>query len=143
VVLGSEISGGARNIFARRCRMSSPDLERGIRIKTNSVRGGLIENIYIRDIDIGEVKDAIVINFYYEEGDAGQHLPQVKNLHISNLRVQKAQRAFELRGFERAPISGVSLHHVQFNQAASIGVLENVAQIDQFDLTLNGEALQL
>mgnify|MGYP000847653750 FL=1 len=143
VVLGSEISGGARNIFARRCRMSSPDLDRGIRIKTNSVRGGLIENIYIRDIDIGEVKDAIVINFFYEEGDAGSHLPQVKNLHISNLRVQKAQRAFELRGFERAPISGVSLHHVQFNQTASIGVLENVAQIDQFDLTLNGEALQL
>ena len=143
VVLGSEISGGARNIFARRCRMSSPDLERGIRIKTNSVRGGLIENISIRDIDIGEVKDAIVINFFYEEGDAGPHLPQVKNLHISNLRVQKAQRAFLLRGFERAPISGVSLHHVQFNQTASLGVLENVAQIDAVDLTLNGEALQL
>ncbi|MBU2070407.1 MAG: glycoside hydrolase family 28 protein [Gammaproteobacteria bacterium] len=143
VVLGSEISGGARNIFARRCRMSSPDLERGIRIKTNSVRGGLIENIYICDIDIGEVKDAIVINFFYEEGDAGNYLPQVKNLHISNLRVQKAQRAFLLRGFERAPISGVSLHHVQFNQTGSLGVLENVAQIDAVDLTLNGEALTL
>lgn len=143
VVLGSEISGGARNIFARRCHMSSPDLQRGIRIKTNSVRGGLIENIYIRDIDIGEVKDAIVINFFYEEGDAGAHMPQVKNLHISHLRVQKAQRAFELRGFARSPITGVSLHQVQFNQTDSIGVLDNVAQIDQQDVTLNGKALQL
>lgn len=143
VVLGSEISGGARNIFARRCRMSSPDLQRGIRIKTNSVRGGLIENIAIRDIDIGEVKDAIVINFFYEEGDAGTHLPQVKDLHISRLTVQKAERAFLLRGFERAPISGVSLHHVQFKQADSVGVLENVAQIDQVDVSLNGSALTL
>ncbi|WP_397471571.1 glycoside hydrolase family 28 protein [Rheinheimera sp.] len=143
VVLGSEISGGARNIFARRCRMSSPDLQRGIRIKTNSVRGGLIENIAIRDIDIGEVKDAIVINFFYEEGDAGSHLPQVKDLHISHLTVQKAERAFLLRGFERAPISGVSLHHVEFKQAASVGVLENVAQIDQVDVTFNGSALTL
>lgn len=143
VVLGSEISGGARNIFARRCRMSSPDLDRGIRIKTNSVRGGLIENIYIRDIEIGEVRDAIVINFFYEEGDAGQFMPQVKNLHISNLRVKKAQRAFVLRGFERAPINGVSLHNVHFEQTDSLGILENVAQIDQADVTLNGQELTL
>ena len=143
VVLGSEISGGARNIFARRCRMSSPNLARGIRIKTNSVRGGLIENIYIRDIEIGEVRDAIVINFFYEEGDAGQFMPQVKNLHISNLQVKKAQRAFVLRGFERAPINGVSLHNVHFQQTESLGILENVAQLDQVDLTLNGQELKL
>ncbi|MDP4536807.1 glycoside hydrolase family 28 protein [Alkalimonas collagenimarina] len=142
VVMGSEISGGARNIFARRCRMSSPNLARGIRIKTNSVRGGLIENIYIRDIEIGEVRDAIVINFYYEEGDAGQHMPEVRNLHISNMTVQKSERAFELRGFERAPISGVTLHHVHFKQTASLGILENVAGIDQHNVTVNGEPFQ-
>lgn len=142
VVLGSEISGGARNIFARRCQMSSPNLDRGIRIKTNSVRGGLIENIYVRDIDIGEVRDAIVINFYYEEGDAGQFLPQVKNLHISNMTVKKAQRAFELRGFERAPISGVTLHNVNFKQADAIGVLENVASVEKDAVLLNGKPLQ-
>lgn len=143
VVLGSEISGGARNIFARRCRMSSPNLARGIRVKTNSVRGGLIENIYIRDIEIGEVKDAIVINFFYEEGDAGQYMPQVKNLHISNLQVKKAERAFVLRGFDRAPITGVSLHNVHFKQTDSLGILENVAQLDQVDVTLNGQELKL
>lgn len=143
VVLGSEISGGARNIFARRCRMSSPNLARGIRIKTNSVRGGLIENVYIRDIEIGEVRDAIVINFYYEEGDAGNFMPEVRNLHISNLTVQKAQRAFELRGFERAPISGVTLHHVNFKQVANVGVLENIAGIDQLDIKLNGQPFSI
>src|SRR5690606_26578745 len=60
VVIGSEISGGARNIFVENCEMSSPDLERGIRIKTNSMRGGVIENFYIRNIQIGEVKNALV-----------------------------------------------------------------------------------
>ncbi len=93
VVLGSEISGGARNIFARRCRMSSPDLDRGIRIKTNSVRGGLIENIYIRDIEIGEVTDAIVINFFYEEGDAGQYLAAGERICISVIYGCKRQSA--------------------------------------------------
>ena len=45
VVTGSEISGGARNIFAERCSMDSPRLDRALRIKTNSVRGGVIERI--------------------------------------------------------------------------------------------------
>ncbi len=138
VVIGSEISGGAKQIFARRCRMSSPDLERGLRIKTNSVRGGLIEQVAVDDIEIGEVKDAIVINFYYEEGDAGQFLPQVKDLSISNVRVKKAQRAFEIRGLPRAGISGISMTDVSFEQA-SLGVLENARDFKLSNVTLNGK----
>ena len=45
VVIGSEISGGCRNVFAHDNVMDSPDLERVIRIKTNTCRGGIIENI--------------------------------------------------------------------------------------------------
>ena len=140
VVIGSEISGGAKQIFARRCRMSSPDLERGLRIKTNSVRGGLIEQIAVDDIEIGEVKDAIVINFYYEEGDAGQFLPQVKDLSISNFRVKKAQRAFEIRGLPRAGISGIRMTDVRFEQA-SLGVLEHTRDFKLDNVSLNGKAL--
>lgn len=140
VVIGSEISGGAKQIFARRCRMSSPDLERGLRIKTNSVRGGLIEQVAVDDIEIGEVKDAIVINFYYEEGDAGQFLPQVKELSISNFRVKKAQRAFEIRGLPRAGISGIRMTDVSFGQA-SLGVLEHTSDFKLENVSLNGKAL--
>ncbi|WP_186435167.1 glycoside hydrolase family 28 protein [Rheinheimera sediminis] len=140
VVIGSEISGGAKQIFARRCRMSSPNLERGLRIKTNSVRGGLIEQIAVDDIEIGEVKDAIVINFYYEEGDAGNFLPEVKDLKISNFRVKKAQRAFEIRGLPRAGISGIQMTDVSFEQA-SLGVLEHSSGFKLENVSLNGKAL--
>jgi len=139
VVIGSEISGGARQIVARRCRMSSPDLERGLRIKTNSVRGGLIEQIAVDDIEIGEVKDAIVINFYYEEGDAGPFLPQVKDLSISNFRVKKAQRAFEIRGLPRAGISGIQMTDVSFEQA-KLGVLDNTSDFKLSNVRINGKA---
>lgn len=143
VVIGSEISGGARNVFARRCHMDSPVLDRAVRIKTNSVRGGLIENIAIRDIVIGQVKDVFVINFYYEEGDAGDFLPEVKNLHVSNMVVDKAERVFFLRGFERAPISGVTLHNVNIKNADELGVLENVAELETRSVIMNGESLEL
>ncbi|ROQ20625.1 pectate lyase-like protein [Marinimicrobium koreense] len=143
VVIGSEISGGARNVFARRCHMDSPVLDRAVRIKTNSVRGGLIENIAIRNIVIGQVKDVFVINFYYEEGDAGDYLPEVKDLHVSNMVVENAERVFHLRGFERAPISGVTLHDVTIKHADELGILENVSSIETESVSLNGEPLQL
>jgi polygalacturonase len=65
VVIGSEMTGGARNVFAENCTIDSPNLERAIRIKTNSIRGGLVENVYARNITIGQVRVAVLkINFY-------------------------------------------------------------------------------
>jgi polygalacturonase len=62
VVIGSEISGGVKNIFAEDCKMDSPNLDRAIRIKTNSVRGGTIENIFVRNIHVWRGKRSGVEN---------------------------------------------------------------------------------
>ena len=51
VTIGSEVSGGVRNVFTENCDMDSPNLDRALRIKTNSVRGGFIENIFMRNCD--------------------------------------------------------------------------------------------
>ncbi|MDZ7925393.1 MAG: glycoside hydrolase family 28 protein [Marinagarivorans sp.] len=67
VVIGSEISGGVNNVFVENCTMNSPLLERAIRIKTNSIRGGLIEHIRIRNIEVGVVQNAFVINFFMKK----------------------------------------------------------------------------
>jgi polygalacturonase len=129
VVIGSEISGGARNVFVENCEMSSPDLDRGIRIKTNSVRGGLIENLLVRDVAIGEVDTAIVIDFDYEEGDAGKFPPTVRNIDIRNLVCQKAKRVFQVRGYQHSPIRNLHLTDCHFSEVSEIGVLE---QLDNF-----------
>jgi polygalacturonase len=142
VVLGSEISGGAHHIFARRLRMSSPDLERGLRIKTNSLRGGVIDTVLFSDIQIGQVKDAIVINFYYEEGDAGDHLPQVGNIFISQVQIKQAERLFEIRGLPRAPVGRVQLQQVQVGQA-KIGVVSGAPQLTLQQVVLQGKPLVL
>src|SRR5450756_2133610 len=94
VVIGSEISGGARYVFAQRCRMDSPQLDRALRIKTNSVRGGTVEHIYMRDVTVGQVAEAVVtINFFYEEGDAGQ-FPQIgRDVEVRNVTSRKSQYA--------------------------------------------------
>lgn len=141
VVLGSEISGGARHIYARDLVMSSPDLDRGLRIKTNAARGGLIDTVALRDIVIGQVKDAIVINYFYEEGERGQHLPVVRNIFVHNMQVNQAERVFELRGFANAQIGPVRLSKLQVN-AKALGELSQVGVLNAERVSINGQPWQ-
>ena len=61
------------------CRLSSPNLNEALRFKTNAMRGGVIENVYFRNITIGEVSDAILqVDFYYQEGAKGPEHPVVR-----------------------------------------------------------------
>src|SRR5216684_3982426 len=60
VVIGSECSGDIRNVFAQDCRMDSPNLERVLRFKTNAIRGGVIENVYMRNVEAGQVAGAAI-----------------------------------------------------------------------------------
>ena len=139
VVIGSEISGGVRNVFAENCRMSSPDLERAIRIKTNSIRGGVIEHLRYRNIEVGQVRDAIVINYYYEEGDAGAFDPIVRDVVIENLTIENAKRVFQVRGFERDPIIDLHLRNVDVTNAGEIGIVEHVSNFVTDNVTINGQ----
>ncbi len=143
VVIGSEISGGARNIFAENCEMSSHDLERGLRFKTNSVRGGTIENVYFRNIDIGDVQTAIVIDFGYEEGDTGKFTPHVKNIEVRNLRCKNAKQIFNVKGYERSPIHNLHLIDVQFDQALDVGKLENLDGFLTKNVKISGKAFSI
>ncbi|MER2493450.1 glycoside hydrolase family 28 protein [Catenovulum sediminis] len=142
VVIGSEISGGVRNLYAQNCEMSSPDLARGIRIKTNSIRGGLLENLNYRDIHIGKVKDAIVVNFYYEEGDVGQFKPELKNINIQNLVVEEAQRAFVIRGYPHTPISGITLTDVEIKKVEKQSQIENVSDVKLNNVKVGGALIK-
>ncbi|NVK25233.1 MAG: glycoside hydrolase family 28 protein [Gammaproteobacteria bacterium] len=140
VVIGSEISGGVNNLYVENCEMDSPYLERAIRIKTNSIRGGLIEKLRYRNINVGKVKNAIVINFYYEEGDAGTFDPTVRDIVIENLNCQEIlKRPMNIQGFDRKPINDVHLVNCQFNNAKDSSIVRNINNLTFDDVTINGE----
>jgi polygalacturonase len=127
VTIGSEISGGARNIFAENCRMDSPNLDRVLRLKTNSVRGGVIENIYMRNVTVGQVADAIVhVDFHYEEGDTGKFTPTVRNIEVERVTSKKSKYGLYLRGYAKSPIRNVRLKDCTFENVAKADVLEHV-----------------
>jgi polygalacturonase len=139
VVVGSEVSGGVRNVFVEDCVMDSPRLDRALRFKTNSVRGGTIENIFARRITVGQVAEAVVkVDFFYEEGDAGSHTPVMRNLRVEDLTAQKGEFAFWIKGYERSKITGLHFSRCRFEGMAKPNVLEHVADIHFDDVTING-----
>lgn len=139
VVMGSEISGGVRNVFAENCEMNSPHLDRAIRIKTNSIRGGVIENIYIRNIKVGQVSHAVLkINFYYEEGDVSEFTPIVRNIHINNLTSEKSPYAFWIRAYERSPVENLVIENCTFNNVSNQDIIENVSNFSVKSVKVNG-----
>ncbi len=103
VVVGSEISGGFKNLFAERCSMDSPDLERVIRIKTNPCRGGVIEDIYVRDIKVGQCDEAVLkINLDYEPREACDRSfpPVVRNVYLDRVDCNKSRYGVMLIGLK-------------------------------------------
>jgi unsaturated rhamnogalacturonyl hydrolase len=117
VVIGSEISGGCRNVFAEDCEMDSPNLERVLRLKSNAVRGGVIENIFMRNIKVGQVRDAVLqVDFVYEEGANGPHKPVARNIVMENITVNQTPRVLNVVGFPGAEISGVRVRNCAFNE---------------------------
>jgi len=143
LVIGSEISGGAKNIFAEDCVMSSPNLDRAIRIKTNAVRGGIIENLYVRNITVGVVKEAVIkINFYYEEGDKGMFLPEIRNLSFSNINSEKSEYAIWIKAFSDSPVENIQFDMCNFNNVSEGNIIENVSNLKSSSVFINGSEWQ-
>jgi polygalacturonase len=117
VTIGSEISGGCSNVFVENCEMDSPNLVCTLRLKSNATRGGVLQNIFMRDVNIGVVKDSVLqIDFLYEEGAKGNFMPVARNIVMENLNVAQTPRVLDVRGFAGAEISGVRIYNSSFRQ---------------------------
>lgn len=119
VVIGSEISGGCKNVFVENCRMDSPNLDRILRIKTNSCRGGVTENVYMRNVTVGVCKEAVMrINLHYQPKEAAErgHNPTVRNVWMENVTCQKSKYGILLNGLEdESNIYNINVRNCTFN----------------------------
>lgn len=129
VTLGSEMSGGVRNVFVDDCTMSSPRLDYAIRLKSNSRRGGFLENLYVRNLRVGETRDALLhVNLRYFD-ETGVHNPVVRGVFLENIECARTRRAWVLRGLGDAPIQRVELVNCTFQHAGEPSVIEHVSDL--------------
>ena len=140
ITIGSDMSGSVRNVFAENCTLDSPNLNEAMRFKTNAMRGGVIENIFFRNLSIGQVADAVLhIDFFYEEGPNGPERPVVRNIQIRDVTAKQAKYALYVRGFPNDPVRDISLEHCAFTNVANHNVLENVDGLKLAGVTINGK----
>ncbi|HEX6623321.1 MAG TPA: glycoside hydrolase family 28 protein [Pyrinomonadaceae bacterium] len=143
ITVGSEISGGVRNLFAENCRLDSPNLDHALRVKNNAMRGGLLENLYFRNIEVGQVAHAVItIDFNYEEGAKGKHTPVVRNYVVENLRSGKSKHALDVQGFRDAPIYGLRLKDCTFENVERASVVAHLRGASLENVRVNGQLVE-
>lgn len=135
IAIGSEASGGARNIYAERLVMDDTRLLLGILIKSNSYRGGTTENVWIRDIDMAGCEGtAIRLTYYYTNQDVGgPYRPVFRNINISDLTCRESRNALDVLGYPDNPIRDVSLTDCTFTNSRSSNL--NVRNASNLKLT--------
>lgn len=137
VVMGSEISAGVRNVYVRNCKMDSPNLDRVIRIKTNTLRGGFVDGVYVKDVEVGAVKEAVLkVNTHYGiyANQEGEFMPSIKNIYLKNVTVENGgEYGVLIKGREKAIVENVNLEDVIIKgveKPESVEYSENVNYIN-------------
>jgi polygalacturonase len=135
-VIGSEMSGGARNIFVSDCTFIGTDV--GLRFKTTRGRGGIVENIYIKNISMRNiVTDAILFDMYYMgkspgEDSAGDEkvvpvteaTPQFRNFYVDNVVCIGAEKGLQVRGLPEMNIKNINLQNLVLKTNQGIDIIE-------------------
>ena len=128
VVIGSEMSGGVRNITISNCIFQNTD--RGIRIKTRRRRGGMVEDVLVNNIMMDHVLVPFCINAYYccgkteneayvfsrEKQEIEPDTPRIRNIHISNVIARNVKlSAMYILGLPEQPVSGLRLSNMDIS----------------------------
>jgi polygalacturonase len=136
VVIGSEMSGGVRNVVISNCVFCGTD--RGIRIKTRRLRGGTVEDIRVNNIIMDGVFCPIVVSCFYccstspedyafasspEKQPVRDDTPVFRNLYFSNITVRNAvAAACYIDGLPELPVDGVLLDNFTVGMKQGSGV---------------------
>lgn len=143
VVMGSEMTGGIKNVFVENCEMDSPNLDRAIRIKSNSRRGGIVENVFVRNINVGQVGECVLrINMFYNVygNQTGNFIPQVKNVTLENVKVKNGGKYGILaKGYKELPIENVTFKNVTIDKVDEAFSVENVTNLQLINTYINGK----
>lgn len=133
-VIGSEMSGGARNIFVYDCSFMGTDI--GLRFKTARGRGGVVENIYVKNIRMKDiVHDAILFDMYYFMKPPANNekvvvppvteaTPQFQNFYISNIVCNGADRGIFIRGLPEMSVRNIVLNDIVLKTNKGVEIVE-------------------
>jgi polygalacturonase len=133
LVIGSEMSGDVRNVFMEDCDFSGTD--RAIRIKSRADRGGVVENIFARNLNVKDMqREVIILNMDYASDRSeitAQHAPIFRNMQFENIRGNGAPVAILIQGLANSPIKNINFLDMRITSTK--GVVANEVQDLRFE----------
>ena len=128
VVIGSEMSGGVRNVLAE--NLTADGTDAGVRIKTRRGRGGVVENIVYKNLTLKNIaKQAITIDMFYDVGgnpnvdqSGAEGIPVIRNVSVEKVKCDGAVTAIVVRGLPDSPMEGISLRDIQITAQEGVTI---------------------
>jgi hypothetical protein len=138
--IGSEMSGGVRNVFIHDCRFDQTS--RGVRIKSMRGRGGFVENVWIEDITASDVsKEPVLLTMFYGSSTVdplGAAPPAFRNIHVKNLRCRGAKTALAIIGLPESPVENVTVEDVEVSAQNGL-ICSDAENVELADLGITAE----
>jgi len=149
VTVGSEMSGGVRNVFASDCTIAagtSYESFHGIYIKTNKWRGGVVENINVRRLTGGPItRGAIHVDMNYSltgPGFGSEVMPVIRNIHIEDVNLRDAPYAIRVNGLAQSRLSHLHVRNSSFSGIGSPALqISNANDVVYENVTVNGRQI--
>lgn len=142
VVIGSEMSAGVRNVYVYNNHMDSPELDRAIRLKTNNVRGGIVDGVYVKNLTVGEVKEAVLhitMNYKDYKNRTGNFTPQIRNILLEDVKVKNGGKyAIFADGLENSKIQNITFKNVTIDKVKANFNVKNVENLKLINTKING-----
>lgn len=145
VSIGSEISGGCSDVFVEGCTFDSPNLDQGIRLKSNAKRGGIIKDVYVRNLKIGEVKGAIIrvtMNYDPPEAKGYNYFPAMRNILVENVTSRKSEYGLYLDGLTESRITGIVVKDCRFNGVLKGNSIIEADSVKLQNVYINGSLIK-
>jgi polygalacturonase len=140
ITIGSEMTGGVREVYARDLTMTSTGLQAGHRLKTNSVRGGFIEGSHVWRVNVSAIGGPLLlIDFNYGEGNTGTYPPTVTDINLSHWTVAAATQGWDIAGYPTDPVGTVRLRDVTVTgPLTTANVATNISDLRLTDVVIDG-----
>ena len=139
ITIGSEMSGGVRNIFIEDCKIDS--CRNGIYFKSNLDRGGFFENLYMRNIEANICLWG-VINFRtdYHGYRGGNYPTQFRNITIENVKCNRVDSvAILANGVPEAKLYNITLRNIEVKEAPKATQMKNLVNLKLDNVVVNGK----
>lgn len=136
MAIGSEMSGGVSDVFVENYRMAK--VHHALYFKANLDRGGKIERVFIRNIDVGAADSLLIFTNDYHSYRGGNYPARFENVSVANVSCDTARVGLSIVGHERAPVRNVTLDNVRIGSAETPMQIRYAEGLDFDDVWIDG-----